>query len=96
MAEPVIEDTRTLVGRGHDGRGRTEAGPHPPVEGPQPTAAPTGRLGRQPEGLARTMAGLERVPASHVPARDLVAGGEPQPRPERLRVGPFLQVQADC
>ncbi len=75
MPEPVRDDAGPLGGGGDDRRSGVEAGPQAPGEGPHTTAAPTGRLGREPPGLAGTRAGLARVPASHVPARDLVAGG---------------------
>jgi hypothetical protein len=71
MSEQVIDDTGDLMGRGHDGRFRTEAGSHPPVVGAQAMMAATGRWRRQPEGLARTVSGLERTPAQDLPPRDL-------------------------
>ncbi len=63
MGAQVLDDTGDLMGRGHDGRFGAEAGAHPPVVSAQAMMAATDRWRRQPEGLARTVSGLERTPA---------------------------------
>jgi hypothetical protein len=95
MREQVIDDASQLVGSGDDGRLGAESGPQALVEGCQAVVAATDRLGREPQCLSGAVAGLQRASAPHPPARDLLAWREPQPRTERLRVGPFLHIQAD-
>jgi hypothetical protein len=94
MGEPVIAAARDLVGRGDHGGVGTAASAPAPVEAPQATRAPTGRLGGALPGLPGAVAGLQRAPAPPVAAGDLVARGQAQPRPARLLVRPRPQVQA--
>ncbi len=91
----VIDHPCDCVGRGHDGRGRATARPHPPIEGAQATVAPSGRLSGQPNGLSGTMVRFQCPPASHVPARDRVPGSQAPPRIEGRLIGPLFHIQAD-
>jgi hypothetical protein len=93
--QQVGDDARDFMGGGDDGRFGALASPHPPVVGSQAMVAATDGLRREPKGLAGAIAGLQRAPASDLPAGDLVTRGEAQPGTERLLVGPLPHVQAD-
>jgi hypothetical protein len=77
VGEQVIDDAGQVVSGGDDSRLRAEAGPHAPVKGSQAVVAATDRLGREPQRLSGSVAGLERGPASNLPTRDLMAWREP-------------------
>jgi hypothetical protein len=95
MGQQVVDDARDFMGGGDDGRFGALASPHPPVVGSQASVAATDGLRREPKGLAGAIAGLQRAPASDLPAGDLVTGGQSQPGTTGLRVGPLPGVQAD-
>jgi hypothetical protein len=89
MGEEMAGDARDLVGGGDDGRLGTEAGPHPPVVGPQAIVAATDRLRREPKGLAGAIAGLQGAPAQHFPPEISWWGASPSQEQKAFAFGHF-------
>jgi hypothetical protein len=87
MPQQVVAHTRAVVGRGHDRCCGAATSPQALAAGSSAMVAATDRLGRHPQGLSGTLAGLQRAPGPDVPARVFLTGAHPHHAQNALALG---------
>src|SRR5512139_2244841 len=95
MLEQMVEGSRNLVRRSHDGLLGPSPTAHAAVERAKRRLWTTSYgLGGHPKGLPGTVCGLERLAPQDLAARNVVVRSQTQPGTEVFRAGEGGQVSA--